>query len=197
MWPHCGIHSVSLYDICTGNKHHLIQVGLLSISTSRQATPLYIDSALPSPRAVIVKIAARYRFRFLSQVKEEFRRSYYIDNIKSPEIRLTYTRLRIDNNVYSSYMRSKVVGTYMCPVCYRGEDTIKHLLFSCQYFDKQRMEINDEMCKALPNWPSFDISTKFKLLLDLQCPDYLFQTCSTYVHELHSKGEKYIWLFQR
>ena len=31
VWPHCGIHSVSLYDICTGNKHHLFQVGLLSI----------------------------------------------------------------------------------------------------------------------------------------------------------------------
>ena len=140
-------------------------------------------------------IHASNRFRFLSQVKEEFRMSYYTDNIKSPEIRLIYTRLRIDNNVYSSYMRSKVVGTCTCPVCYRGEDTSKHLLFSCQHFDKQRMEIDDKLCKALPNWPSFDISTKFKFLLDLQCPDYLFQTCCTYVHELYSEREKHIWLF--
>ena len=69
MWPHCGIHSVSLYDICTGNKHHLIQVGLLSISTSRQATPIRIDSALPSPRAVIVKIAARYKYTEIPTIK--------------------------------------------------------------------------------------------------------------------------------
>ena len=115
-------------------------------------------------------IHASDRFRFLCQVKEEFRRTLYIDNTKSPEIRWTYTRLRMNNNLYSSYMRSKVVGTCTCPVIYRGEDTIKYLLFSCQHFDKQRMEIDDKMCKALPNWPSFDISTKFKLLLDLLCP---------------------------
>ena len=47
------------------NKHHLLQVGLLSLSTSRQAT--YI--ALPSPRAVIVKIAARYHQPFKCQLR--------------------------------------------------------------------------------------------------------------------------------
>ena len=125
------------------------------------------------------------------QTSKEFWRSYHIDNIKSPEICLTYICLRIDNNVYTLYMSSIVVGTCMCPVCYRSEDTIKHLLFSCQHFDKQRMEIDDK-----PHWPSFDISTKFKLLLDIQCPNYLFQTCCTYVHELYSEREKHIWLFQ-
>ena len=101
--------------------------------------------------------------------------------------------LIIYNNVYSSYMRRKVVGTCTCPVCNRGEGTIKHLLFSCQHFNKQRMEIDDKMCKALPNWSNFDISTKW--LLDLQYPDYRFQTCCTSVHELYSEREKHIWLF--
>ena len=102
-------------------------------------------------------IHASNRFRFLSQVKEEFRRIYYINSRKGPEIRLTYTRLRIDNNVYSSHMMKCVKP------CQIGQ--------------------------------GFDISTKFKLLLDLQCPDYLFQTCCTYVHELYSERQKHIWLF--
>ena len=109
--------------------------------------------------------------------------------IKSPEVRSTDTRLRIDNNVYSSCMRSEVVGTSTCPVCFKGEDTIKHLLFSCQHFKKQMIEIDDKMYKALSNWPSFNISTTFKLLLDLQYPDCLFQTCCTYVHGLYSEWE--------
>ena len=82
-------------------------------------------------------IQASNRIQFLSQLKEEIRR------IKSPEICLIYTRLRIDNNAYSSYLRSKVVGTCTCPVCYRGKDTIKHLLFLCQHFDKWRIDIYD------------------------------------------------------
>ena len=86
MWPHCGIHSVSLYDICTGNKHHLIQVGLLSISTSRQATPIYIDSALPSPRAVIVKIAARYIYHQFLWIAFLIDLCFYSGNILLPRV---------------------------------------------------------------------------------------------------------------
>ena len=103
-------------------------------------------------------IHASNRFRFLSQVKDEFRRSYHINNIKGPEIRLTYTHMRIDNNVYSSYMMKCVKP------CQIGQ--------------------------------GFAITTKFKLLLDLQGPDYLFQTCCTYVHELYLEREKHIWFFR-
>ena len=42
----CGIHSVSLYDICTGNKHHLFQVGLLSIFNLSPSNVLY-SSTIP------------------------------------------------------------------------------------------------------------------------------------------------------
>ena len=47
--------------------------------------------------------------------KRRISKELLYNNIKSPEIRLTYTRLRIGNNVYSSYMRSKVVGICTCP----------------------------------------------------------------------------------
>ena len=105
----------------------------------------------------------------------------YLDHYKNGIHNIIHD-LKINNNIYSSCMRSKVISTCTCVVFYRGEDTNKHSVFSCPHFDKQRMEIDDKMCTALPNWPSFDISTK--LLQDLQCPDYLFQTCYTYVHEL-------------
>ena len=49
------------------------------------------------------KISESTRLSFLSDVKTVYKRSHCIDMIKNPEIRLTFTRWRIDMNIYSSY----------------------------------------------------------------------------------------------
>ena len=56
-------------------------------------------------------IGTSKRFCLLNAVKPTFQRSNYIDTIKSPDVRLTFTRLRVDCNVYSAYSRGKEIGT--------------------------------------------------------------------------------------
>jgi len=129
------------------------------------------------------------RFQFLKEVKEQFCMSKYIELIKDPEIRLTLTRLRIDNNLYSDYIRSKTIGTNTCPMCHRGEDSLSHLLFKCDIYKDRRTEFEYVICQHLPYWPSLDISKKYKILLDLQCPDDIVHKCITFVHRIYTERE--------
>ena len=45
------------------------------------------------------KLTESARYSVLSSLKTEYKRSGYIDKIKSPDIRKTFTRLRVDNNI--------------------------------------------------------------------------------------------------
>ena len=46
-------------------------------------------------------------FCLLNAVKPTFQRNNYIDTIKSTDVHLTFTRLRLDCNVYSAFSRAK------------------------------------------------------------------------------------------
>ena len=70
---------------------------------------------------------------------------------KRPGVRLTFTELRVNYNVYSAYSRSNEIGTYTCPLCYRGEDSVKHLLYWCPSFNCKREFLFQEMKTRYPD----------------------------------------------
>ena len=110
-------------------------------------------------------IGTSKRFCLLNAVKPTFQRSNYIDTIKSPDFRLTFTRLRVDCNVYSAYSRGKEIGTYTCPLCYRGEDSVKHLLCRCPWFQGKREILFQEITNSLPGWAWMNDSEKITYIV--------------------------------
>ena len=142
-------------------------------------------------------IGTSKRFCLLNAVKPTFQRSNYIDTIKSPDVRLTFTRLRVDCNVYSAYSRGKEISTYTCPLCYRGEDSVKHLLFRCPSFQGKREILFQEITNSLPGWAWMNDSEKLHTLLDTRSPDVTLFNCCTYVHELYIARENVVkhWIY--
>ena len=142
-------------------------------------------------------IGTSKRFCLLNAVKPTFQRSNYIDTIKSPDVRLTFTRLRVDCNVYSAYSRGKEIGTYTCPLCYRGEDSVKHLLCRCPSFQGKREILFQEITNSLPGWAWMNDSEKLHTLLDTRSPDDTWFNCCTYVHELYVARENVLkhWIY--
>ena len=137
------------------------------------------------------------RFGLLNAVKPTFQRSNYIDTIKSPDVRLTFTRLRVDCNVCSAYSRGKEIGTYTCPLCYGGEDSVKHLLCQCPSFQGKREILFQEITNSLPWWAWMNDSEKLHKLLDTRSPDNTLFNCCTYVHELYVARENVLkhWIY--
>ena len=124
------------------------------------------------------------RLCLLNAVKPKFQRSKYIDIIKSLDARVTFTRLRVDCNVYWAHSRGIEIGTYTCPLCYRGEDSVQHLLCRCPSFQGKRKILFEEITNSLPVSAWMNDSEKLHTLLDTRSPDdTLFNFCY-YVHEL-------------
>ena len=90
------------------------------------------------------KIGSSSRFSLLSNLKGTLERSWYIDTIRDLETRLIFTRLRIDMNPFSTYMREKIIGTSTCPLCISGYDSMSHLFLSAQ-----SLMINGKWCAVL------------------------------------------------
>ena len=87
----------------------------------------------------------------LNAVKPIFKRRDSTNTIKSPDIRLTFTWLCVDFDVYFSYLRSKKNGTYMFPLCYKVENSVKHLLFWCPPFQDKIKILYEKIKNSLPS----------------------------------------------
>ena len=133
------------------------------------------------------KISSSSQFSLLNNLKGTFERSGYIDTIKGPE-----TRLRIDINPFSSYMRNNIIGTSTFPLCISGYDSMSHLFFECPIFDDKRKMMCNSTERHIPTWFHMDVDEKLKDLLDLICPDSTVGTCCTYVYYLYVSRGKYM-----
>ena len=131
------------------------------------------------------KINESTRLSFLSDVITIYKRSQYIDMIKNPEIRLTFTRLRIDMNIYSSYNVKKSTGTATCPLCYNGEDSLTHLLFYCSTSSGERRTFEYTMLQNSKSWNQINDRDKLATLLNMRCPDSVVATCCKSIHNLY------------
>ena len=135
------------------------------------------------------------RSTLLDDLKPTFERSPYINPIKNPETRLIFTRLRIDMNVFSDYMKKKYIGTATCPICHRGPHPSLHILafssiFCCIFLILKR-SVREKLYQNIelqqPRWQHMDDDMKLKFILDLKCPNVIGSCCS-YVH-LHITGK--------
>ena len=131
------------------------------------------------------KIWESTRLSFLFDVKTIYKRSQYIDMIKNPEIRLTFTRLRIDMNIYSSYNVKKSIGTATCPLSYNGEDSVTHLLLYCSTFSGERRTFEYTMLQNSKRWNQRNDRDKLATVSDMRCPDSVVATCCNYIHNLY------------
>ena len=71
------------------------------------------------------------RFNLLLNLnKDQFQISKYLKLIEDPDIRLIFTRLRIDVNALStSKIRKNVLDN--CPICGVESETVKHFITKC------------------------------------------------------------------
>ena len=158
-----GFKQTWFYDPDTSSNFHVIFKQCL------------MDQFIQQWRGII---GTSKRFCLLNAVQPIFQRSNYTDTIQSPDARLTFTRLRVDCNVYSAYSRSKEIGTYTCPWCYRGEDSVKHLLCRCPTFQGKREILFQEITNPLPRWTRINDSEKLHTSLDTRS---LSKLCLTVV----------------
>ena len=135
------------------------------------------------------QIRSSARFTLLNDLKSTFERSPYIDLVKNPETRLIFTRLRIDMNVFSDYMRKKYIGTATCPLCNRGPDSFQHILLHCPYFKEKRDNLFQNIELQLPRWRYMDDDMKLNWIFDLKCPNVIGSCCS-YVHYIYTLRER-------
>lgn len=135
------------------------------------------------------KLIESKRFTLLDKIKPTFSRSSYIDKIRNPEIRLVFTRLRIDLNVFSSYYTRENNST-SCPICQQPYDSILHLLFHCPYFDADRTALYNILLPVCPNWGDMDDASKLLYLIDTKCPDTVIKYCCSYIYKLYKHRER-------
>ena len=72
------------------------------------------------------KIRSSARFILLNDLKSTLEPSAYIDLINNSKTPLIFTRLHIDMNVFSDYMKKKYTGTATCPLSNRGATLWRH-----------------------------------------------------------------------
>ena len=117
------------------------------------------------------------RFSLLSNLKGTFERSRYIDTIKDPKTRVTFTCLRIDMNPFSTYMRKEITGTSTCPLCISGYDSMTHLFYECPILDDKRTMMCNAVEEHIPTWPHMDVDEKI-YLMPWQRSWYMLCVCS-------------------
>ena len=90
-------------------------------------------------------ITSSTRFKTLALFKDGMNMSSYITSIHNPNIRIIYTRLRIDMNCLSNCKtRKRMLNGTLCNLCKSCDETVDHFLLNCKHFDDiRRPFIND------------------------------------------------------
>ena len=137
------------------------------------------------------KLKDSNRLNVLSSLKTDFTRSDYIDKIKSPDIRKTFTRLRIDNNVLNSCkFRFNQSISKLCKTCNRNvEEGVTHFLMECDYYKEKRDAFYTIVSKNYRNFTQLSDNHKLHFILNLECADDMQGVCCKFVHDIYSIRE--------
>ena len=116
-----------------------------------------------------------------------FQRSTYLNTIKNPDIRLIFTRLRIDINILSTCkIRKQVLD--MCPLCNNESETVKHFITKCSYFKTER-EAFLNIIKPYIDKDTWTDDTMLNFILNLDCPPECIGICCKYLEKIYKKRE--------
>ena len=138
----------------------------------------------------IGKINDSGRFSVLSTLKTDMTKSLYIDKIRNPQIRKTFTRLRTDMNVLNCCKyRVNPNATAMCSACVDEPESVQHFLFHCNQFTTMRANFYSRVSEKCGNFCNMSDNQKIKFVLNLDCPHELEGACCKFVYEIYSMRE--------
>ena len=133
----------------------------------------------------------RTRFRTLSALKDDVHISKYLTCIQNPDIRLIFTRLRIDMNCLATCKTKKksTQGGAVCPMCNQGSETVEHFLLSCKHFHDIRLRFLTSVKAYTKCFVYLNSVQKLRYISDLNCPPDAIKICCSFVSELYRKRE--------
>ena len=138
------------------------------------------------------KISTSSRFDVLNSLVtgQKFETRGYITLVQNPNIRETFTRLRIDMNILeNSRIRvDKSSSGGKCTLCNRGElETPEHLLFKCAHFSQKREQYFTNLNSIDKDFKPTDMGSEqlLKYFLDLRCPPACVRICCSFVSNIY------------
>ena len=136
------------------------------------------------------------RFKTLALFKDGMNMSSYITSIHNPNIRIIYTRLRIDMNCLDTCKTRKIMlnGT-LCNLCKSCNETVDHFLLNCKHFDDIRRPFINDVRKYTQSNLSYEQDRLLNFVLDLQCSPEAIPLCCTFVYKMYTKRET-VWCNQ-
>ena len=129
--------------------------------------------------------------RFVSRraLSTDYKLPVYINQIRNPDIRLIYTRLRADLNILSTSRASKKQYE-TCPLCQSEPETVTHFILRCPFFQTERCHFFDCVNIFSPHLSMKSDLQKLAFILDLRCPPESIKVCSKYIYKVYTRRER-------
>ena len=129
------------------------------------------------------------RFKNLQALHNEYKLEKYVKEIKKPEIREIYTRLRIDMNALSTSKSQGNKQLAMCPFCNLEPESVGHFLFKCVKYNDIRLKFSNEISIQDMNihFNNLDENNKLRYILNVECPVEATGTCCNFLYNIYTK----------
>ena len=125
------------------------------------------------------------RFKILTLFKGDMNMSSYITSIHNQNIRIIYTRLRIDMNcLYTCKTRERMLNFSLCNFSKSYDETVDHFLLNCKHCDDIRRPFINDVRKYTQWNLTFDQDRLLNFVLDLQCPPEAMPLCCKCVYKM-------------
>ena len=107
-----------------------------------------------------------------NMVKQTYEMSSYLIDVKNPEVRTVFTRLRCGYNIlHSSIGRYKNGGSKNCTSCKNEVESVEHFLFDCPKFSNIRNDLLNVIKQYVPNFDNLSSESKLGVILDFNVPN--------------------------
>lgn len=137
-------------------------------------------------------IRSSSRFNTLRTLKDDTKESNYLSCIRNPEIRLIFTRLRIDMNCLATCKTKRKPGqihSNICPLCSIENETVEHFLLKCGSFNDIRQRFLSNIKTFSKYFNDYDDTRKIRYILDVDCPPDAIKICCSFISEMYKKRE--------
>ena len=142
---------------------------------------------------ILSKLDSSTRFDVLKTMIDNetvVKRQRYIETIKNPSIRESFTRLRIDINILENSKQNidKSPSGGICSNCsLNARETTTHLLLKCSKFSAIRDKFYTMIRSNDPNFNQNSMSEHdlLRYILDLRCPDENIAGCCSIVKNIY------------
>ena len=131
-------------------------------------------------------MASSTRFATRHILSNEYVVPTYINEIRNPDIRLLFTRLRTDLNILATSRASKK-RTELCPLCHYEPEKVSHFITRCPAFVAERNNFYDNVSHVSPSLPNECDNQQLEYILDLCCLPEIIKQCCKFVANLYAR----------